>query len=107
MGESESIHIVAVVVQTLCKEQGSSREAVAARCHMHRAYVGAIERAEENPTHRPMDKLANALRVNPVQLLVPTSPPSVQPLPKRSPTSTKSVVRTPTKSASNSKKRNR
>jgi transcriptional regulator with XRE-family HTH domain len=49
--------------------QGWSQEAFASRCNLHRTYVGAIERAEENLTLRTLDKLAAALRVKPADLL--------------------------------------
>ena len=53
----------------LRKEKGWSQEAFAAKCGLHRTYVGAIERAEENLTMRTLDKLAKALRVRPADLL--------------------------------------
>jgi transcriptional regulator with XRE-family HTH domain len=48
----ESVHVVARTVRSL-----------------HRTYVGAIERAEENLTLRTLDKLAKALGVKPAELL--------------------------------------
>ena len=65
----DSIHAVAKIVRQLRKERGWSQEAFAARCKLHRTYVGAIERAEENLTLRTLDKLAMALRVSPAELL--------------------------------------
>jgi transcriptional regulator with XRE-family HTH domain len=66
-----SVEIVASEVRRLRKARGWSQEAFAARCNLHRTYVGAIERAEENLTLRTLDKLAQALKVKPVDLLVP------------------------------------
>lgn len=45
-----------------------SQEAFAAKCGLHRTYVGAIERAEENITLLTLDKLAKALKVPPAEL---------------------------------------
>ena len=65
----ESVRVVAGIVRRLRKERGWSQEAFAAKCDLHRTYVGAIERAEENLTLRTLDKLAKALRVHPAELL--------------------------------------
>lgn len=48
---------------------GLSQEAFAARCRLHRTYVGAIERCEENITLATLDKLAKALGVRQYELL--------------------------------------
>jgi transcriptional regulator with XRE-family HTH domain len=64
-----SIFIVARIVRTLRKERGWSQEEFASKCNLHRTYVGAIERAEENITLRTLDKLAKALKVHPTALL--------------------------------------
>jgi transcriptional regulator with XRE-family HTH domain len=65
----ESIQVVAIIVRRLRKHRGWSQEAFAAKCNLHRTYVGAIERAEENLTLRTLDKLAKALHVHPAELL--------------------------------------
>ena len=67
--EKNSIEIVAVNICRLRKAKGWSQEGFAARCRLHRTYVGAIERAEENLTLRTLDKLAKALDVHPADLL--------------------------------------
>ena len=69
MPESTSVQNVAAIVRQLRKARGWSQEEFAARCNLHRTYVGAIERAEENLTLRTLDKLAKALQVRPAQLL--------------------------------------
>jgi transcriptional regulator with XRE-family HTH domain len=66
---NSSINVVAKAVRQLRREKGWSQEEFAAKCGLHRTYVGAIERAEENLTMRTLDKLAKALRVRPVDLL--------------------------------------
>jgi transcriptional regulator with XRE-family HTH domain len=65
----QSIRVVAAIVRRLRKQRGWSQEEFAAKCDLHRTYVGAIERAEENLTLRTLDKLAKALRVHPADLL--------------------------------------
>ena len=69
MQPQESIRIVAKNARRLRKERGWSQEEFAAKCQLHRTYVGAIERAEENLTLRTLDKLAKALRIHPAELL--------------------------------------
>jgi transcriptional regulator with XRE-family HTH domain len=64
-----STNSVAVAVRQLRKARGWSQEEFAAKCGLHRTYVGAIERAEENLTLRTLDKLAKALHVHPADLL--------------------------------------
>ena len=65
----DSIQVVATVVRRLREQRGWSQEDFAARCNLHRTYVGAIERAEENLTLRTLDKLAKPLQVHPADLL--------------------------------------
>jgi transcriptional regulator with XRE-family HTH domain len=67
--ENNSIEVVALNVRRLRKARGWSQEGFAAKCNLHRTYVGAIERAEENLTLRTLDKLAKSLRVHPAELL--------------------------------------
>jgi transcriptional regulator with XRE-family HTH domain len=69
MQRRSSVEIVAVNCRRLRKERGWSQEEFAARCGLHRTYVGAIERAEENLTLRTLDKLSKALKVMPSSLL--------------------------------------
>jgi transcriptional regulator with XRE-family HTH domain len=66
-----SIHLVAAAVRRLRKERGWSQEELGARADLHRTYIGAIERSEENLTLRTLDKLAAALKVKPIDLLEP------------------------------------
>ena len=69
MQAPSSSEIVAAAVRTRRKAMGLSQEKFAARCNLHRTYIGAIERCEENITLATLDKLAKALDVKPVELL--------------------------------------
>jgi transcriptional regulator with XRE-family HTH domain len=46
-----------------------SQEGLAARTQIHRTYIGGIERGERNPTLLMIHRLANALGVQPAELL--------------------------------------
>jgi transcriptional regulator with XRE-family HTH domain len=48
---------------------GLSQDELAFRAGMTRNYVGALERGEQSPTLRTLDKLAEALGVSPLTLL--------------------------------------
>ncbi len=42
---------------------GLSQEGLATRAHVHRTYVGMIERAEKNITLENIEKIAKALKI--------------------------------------------
>lgn len=69
MRHSGSIKVVAAAVRAFRRKRGWSQEALGARADLHRTYIGAIERCEENLTLRTLDKLAKALGVKPIELL--------------------------------------
>jgi transcriptional regulator with XRE-family HTH domain len=46
-----------------------SQEQLADLCGLHRTYIGGIERCERNITLATLEKIAEALGVNPVNLL--------------------------------------
>ncbi len=56
-------------LQRLRRKLEISQEDAAARCGLHRTYVGAIERAERNVTLSKLEQLANGLDVDPLSLL--------------------------------------
>jgi transcriptional regulator with XRE-family HTH domain len=62
---SRSGQLVAAAVRRLRRRHGWSQEQLGARANLHRTYVGAIERCEENITLRTLDQLADALGVEP------------------------------------------
>jgi transcriptional regulator with XRE-family HTH domain len=60
---------VAVALRRLREARRLSQEDFAARCGLHRTYVGAIERAEGNITLDTLDRVAAALGVPAAELL--------------------------------------
>jgi transcriptional regulator with XRE-family HTH domain len=56
-------------VRFLREQEGLSQEELAARCRMHRTYIGGIERGERNPTVTVLYRLADALRTTGSALL--------------------------------------
>lgn len=60
---------LAVNVRRLRTALGFSQEELAGACGLHRTYVGAIERAERNPSLATVEALSKGLGVDPVVLL--------------------------------------
>ncbi|MDE3133172.1 MAG: helix-turn-helix transcriptional regulator [Acidobacteriota bacterium] len=56
-------------VRRLRRAAGLSQDALAARCDLHRTYVGGIERGERNVSFGNLVKIAVALGVRPSELL--------------------------------------
>ena len=56
-------------LQEIRKEKKVSQEELASKLHMHRTYVGMIERGERNPTVRTLYKIASSLKVKSSDLL--------------------------------------
>lgn len=56
-------------VRQLREAAGLSQEQLAARCGLHRTYVGGIERGERNVSFGNLVKLAGALGIRPSDLL--------------------------------------
>ena len=52
------------------ESRGISQEELASRAGLHRTYVGAVERAERNITLATLQRIASALEVDPVSLLL-------------------------------------
>ena len=56
-------------IRKLRKRQGISQEELGFRAGLHRTYIGAIERAEQNVSIDNIHKIAKALKVSPKDLL--------------------------------------
>lgn len=56
-------------IRQLRKESGFSQEQLADLCGLHRTYIGAIERAEQNVSIDNIGKIAKALKVKTSQLI--------------------------------------
>ncbi|MCA0359407.1 MAG: helix-turn-helix domain-containing protein [Proteobacteria bacterium] len=69
---SQLRRIVADNVRRLRVALTLSQEGLAAEAGLHRTYVGAIERAERNLSLDNIERLAQALKVTPAELLTET-----------------------------------
>ncbi len=69
MAHRDLNQLVAKQVRLIRHERGWSQEELAARCRIHRTYIGAIERGERNVTLRTLAQVADALGVDPLDLL--------------------------------------
>lgn len=58
-------------IRLLRYENGISQEELAFRCELDRTYISAVERCVWNVALGNIEKIANALNVEPWQLLVP------------------------------------
>jgi len=56
-------------VQRRRRAAGCSQEAFADRVHMHRTYIGAVERGEKNLSLVNLERIAVALGMRPSELL--------------------------------------
>jgi transcriptional regulator with XRE-family HTH domain len=56
-------------MRTLRKARGLSQEALGDEAGLHRTYIGAIERGEQNISLDNINKIAKALKVKPSELL--------------------------------------
>jgi transcriptional regulator with XRE-family HTH domain len=63
---------VARNLRTRRVELGLSQEELAGRCGLHRTYVGSIERSERNVSLDNIERLAIAIGVDVIDLLMPT-----------------------------------
>lgn len=56
------------VVRSFRNEAGLSQEELAARCNLHRTYIGSIERGEKTITIETAQKLTKAFGISLTQL---------------------------------------
>ncbi|MDQ0647306.1 transcriptional regulator with XRE-family HTH domain [Microbacterium natoriense] len=67
----EILRRLAVHIHRIRLERGVSQENLAHELDMHRAYLGSIERAEQNVTLKTLSQLAERLGVDPADLIRP------------------------------------
>jgi len=70
---SSVLHLISLNIAKHRKRLGLSQEELAARCGLHRTYVGAVERGERNITIINLEKLATAMNIEVVDLLSPST----------------------------------
>lgn len=68
MKKSELI-LFGKAVRQVREQKGLSQEALADLCHLHRTYIGGIERGERNVGLLNLLRLSKALKVLPSELL--------------------------------------
>lgn len=68
------VKVLASNLRALRHAQGVSQEELAARCGLHRTYVGSVERGERNATLSTLEVLASVLGVSVPELLTPRRP---------------------------------
>jgi transcriptional regulator with XRE-family HTH domain len=61
--------VVGKNLKRLREARGLSQEALAFECGVHRTYVSGVERGVRNPTVTVLKRIADALKVSPVELL--------------------------------------
>jgi transcriptional regulator with XRE-family HTH domain len=80
MPKDDIRHRFGARVRQLRNERGWSQEAFADRARLHRTYVGAIERGEQNLSLQNIERLAATLGISLAELLAPftetPAPPS-------------------------------
>ena len=69
MNRSDILLTFGEVVRSYRKAAELSQEDLADLAEIHRTYIGGIERGERNPTLLMIYRLAEALKISPVQLL--------------------------------------
>jgi transcriptional regulator with XRE-family HTH domain len=74
VGDGELQRTVGENLRRLRTERGLSQEAFADQLGFHRTYVGGVERGERNLTLRTVERLADILGVEPLELLTVTPP---------------------------------
>jgi transcriptional regulator with XRE-family HTH domain len=70
MNDTNLARLFGLIVRRMRSEAGFSQEEFATRCHLHRTYVGSIERGEKNVTLTTAHKIARALGVQLSDLVV-------------------------------------
>ena len=63
--------ILSLNIKTFRAEEGLSQDEFAARCGLHRTYIGSVERQERNVTLETLNQLSTAMGVSAADLLTP------------------------------------
>ena len=63
--------ILAKNLRAFRKSKGLSQEELAAKCDLHRTYIGSVERCERNVTLSTLETLSLALEITVPELLTP------------------------------------
>ncbi|MFT4255359.1 MAG: helix-turn-helix transcriptional regulator [Pseudoxanthomonas sp.] len=67
--ECPLVEVFAAHVRTRRQALGLSQEQLAEKAGVHRTYVGMLERGEKNVTIYNIERIANALSIEPASLL--------------------------------------
>lgn len=67
--KSKILRDFAKQIRTLRKQKGWSQEELGERAGLHRTYIGSIERSERNVSLLNIERLANAFKIRPKDLL--------------------------------------
>jgi transcriptional regulator with XRE-family HTH domain len=63
--------ILSLNIKAFRAEEGLSQDEFAARCGLHRTYIGSVERQERNVTLETLNQLSTAMGVSAADLLTP------------------------------------
>lgn len=63
--------VLSLNIKSFRKGAGLSQDEFAARCGLHRTYIGSVERQERNVTLETLDLLSTAMAVSAADLLTP------------------------------------
>ena len=69
--KSDLIKVLAQNVRYYRNQLGISQEELADICHLHRTYIGSVERCERNATLNTIETLAKGLKITVCDLLTP------------------------------------
>jgi transcriptional regulator with XRE-family HTH domain len=69
--KSDLIKVLAQNVRYYRNQLGISQEELADICHLHRTYIGSVERCERNATLTTIETLAKGLKITVCDLLTP------------------------------------
>lgn len=69
--ESIAIERIASNLRYFRTQLGMSQEELADICHIHRTYIGSVERGERNVTIKTLETLARGLNITVCELLSP------------------------------------